>query len=235
MLEARRTPEGRDFYAIAHRAGNNFHALEQALLTTADAIECDFWHAGGRLALRHERRLGPIPLLVDKWFIRFQVGELSLRTMLDQIAGRTDLFIDIKSKTPRAADALLALHRDHADLLPPVRICSPQWRVLDRIAEAHTDLPLYYSIGHEPRVEALLRRVGEGHPATGTSIRHTLLTRERADAFHAAGLEIFAWTVNNADRARELLDWGVEGIISDDFAMFDALGNLPPERTAAAP
>lgn len=228
-------PEGRDFYAIAHRAGNNVRALEQALLTTADAIECDFWHAGGRLALRHERRLGPIPLLVDKWFIRFQVGELSLRTMLDQIAGRTDLFIDIKSKTPRAADALLALYRDHAAELPPVRICSPQWRVLDRIAEARTDLRLYYSINREERVEALLSRVAAGHPApgqrpAGTSIRHALLTRERTAAFHDAGLDVFAWTVNNAQRARELLDWGVDGLISDDFEMFDALGNLPPRR-----
>lgn len=228
-------PNGRDFYAIAHRAGNNFRALEQALLTTADAIECDFWHAGGRLALRHERRLGPIPLLVDKWFIRFQIGELSLRTMLDQVDGRTDLFIDIKSKTPRAADALLALYRDHADALPPVLICSTQWRVLDRIAEARTGLRLYYSISREDRIDPLLRRAGEGHAATGhrpagTSIRHALLTRERIDAFHAAGLEVFTWTVNNADRARELLDWGVDGLISDDFAMFDALGNLPQPR-----
>lgn len=223
-------PQGRDFYAIAHRAGNNLRALEQALLTSADAIECDFWHAGGRLALRHERRLGPVPLLVDKWFIRFQWGELSLRTLLKQIAGRTDLFIDIKSNNLRAADALLALRRDHESMLPPSRVSSPLWRVLDRIGEADSDLRLYYSIKREDRIEALLRRVSEGHPAAGTSIRHPLLTPRRIQQFHAAGLEVLAWTVNNPARARELLDWGVDGLISDDFAMFDALGNLPPAR-----
>jgi hypothetical protein len=45
----------RGFYSIAHRAGNNLHHLEQALEHGAVAIECDFWHARGRLALRHER------------------------------------------------------------------------------------------------------------------------------------------------------------------------------------
>ena len=34
---------------------------------------------------------------------------------------------------------------------------------------------------------------------------------------------MYAWTVNNDDRARELLLWGVDGIISDDNEIFEAL------------
>jgi glycerophosphoryl diester phosphodiesterase len=34
-------------HTVAHRAGNNLHALELALAAGADAIECDFWHDGG--------------------------------------------------------------------------------------------------------------------------------------------------------------------------------------------
>ncbi len=218
---------GRHFYAIAHRAGNNLHQLEQALLTGADAIECDFWHAGGRLALRHERRFLRIPLLLDKWYIRFAWGELSLRTLLREINFRTDIYIDIKSKSPRAADALLELFRDHESMMPPARVSSPHWKLLDRLRAADPALQLFYSIGVESRVDALIRRMGDGRPATGTSIRHTLLTRERVDALHAAGLLVYAWTVNDEDRARELLRWGVDGIISDEFAMFDALGHPP--------
>ena len=50
-----------------------------ALAAGFDAIECDFWHARGRLALRHERKLPGLPLIFDTWYFRFAWGELSLR------------------------------------------------------------------------------------------------------------------------------------------------------------
>jgi glycerophosphoryl diester phosphodiesterase len=34
---------------------------------------------------------------------------------------------------------------------------------------------------------------------------------------------VYAWTVNKDDRARELLGWGVDGIISDDVSLFESL------------
>jgi glycerophosphoryl diester phosphodiesterase len=33
-----------------------------------------------------------------------------------------------------------------------------------------------------------------------------------------AGLRVWVWTVNNADRARELVGWGAVGICTDDPA-----------------
>ncbi|MGH8801374.1 MAG: glycerophosphodiester phosphodiesterase [Casimicrobiaceae bacterium] len=44
---------------------------------------------------------------------------------------------------------------------------------------------------------------------------HRLLTRARVDAFHAAGLRIAAWTVNDPARAEKLLGWGVDTVITD--------------------
>jgi glycerophosphoryl diester phosphodiesterase len=44
---------------------------------------------------------------------------------------------------------------------------------------------------------------------------HTLLTRERVAEFHAAGLRVAAWTVNDAARAAELIAWGVDTVITD--------------------
>jgi len=43
-------------------------------------------------------------------------------------------------------------------------------------------------------------------------------TRELIDAVHAAGYRIAAWTVNDPDRARLLLDWGIDGIFTDELA-----------------
>jgi len=214
----------RGFYAIAHRAGNNLHSLEEAIEAGVDAIECDFWHSRGRLVLRHERKLPLLPVLFDRWHLRFALGELSLRDLLREINFRTELFLDIKSATPRAADAVVGLCRDLDAMMPRTQVSSPRWKLLDRIAAAGAGMRLFYSIGDPRAVEPLLRRAaaGDRRPA-GTSIRHTLLRPRLVERFHAAGLEVYAWTVNDAARARELLSWRVDGIISDDMAMFDGV------------
>ena len=51
---------------------------------------------------------------------------------------------------------------------------------------------------------------------------HKLLTRERVGGFHAAGLRVATWTVNEPARAVELLDWGVDTVITD------AIDVIPP-------
>lgn len=210
----------RGYYAIGHRAGNNLHALEAAIEAGVDAIECDFWHSRGRLALRHERKLPALPVLFDKWHLRFAFGQLSLPALLREINHRTDLFLDIKSATPRAADAVLGLYHDLSAMMPRTQVSSQQWKLLDRIAAAGTDMRLFYSIGDAGGIDSLLRREKIEARARGTSIRHTLLRPDVVSRLHDAGLEVYAWTVNDARRARELVSWGVDGIISDDMAVF---------------
>jgi glycerophosphoryl diester phosphodiesterase len=46
-------------------------------------------------------------------------------------------------------------------------------------------------------------------------VEHTLLTRERVDEFHAAGLRIATWTANDPARVADLLAWGVDTVITD--------------------
>ena len=201
---------------IAHRAGNNLHALESALAAGADAIECDFWHARGRLELRHERKIPALPIVFDKWYVRWQWGELSLRRLLREINFRAELFLDIKSGSPRAADAVLELYHDFEAMMPRTRVSSPQWRLLDRLADAGTKMEMYYSIGHAGAIPRLIARAGTSPRPAGTSIRHSLLSPEVIARLHGAGLRVFAWTVNHAERAEQLIDWGVDGIISDE-------------------
>jgi glycerophosphoryl diester phosphodiesterase len=221
----------RPYVAIAHRAGNNLHQLDLALDAHVDAIECDFWHARGRLVLRHERKLPGIPVLFDKWFVRWAWGVISLRRLLREINFRAELFLDIKSASPRAADAVLELYRDHDAMMPHTDVSSNQWKLLDRLGAAGTDMRMFYSVGNEEAVDALFRRTARDHPPAGTSIRHTLLTAALVDRLHASGLKVYAWTVNNDGRARELLSWGVDGIISDDTGIF---AELDQDATTAA-
>ena len=51
--------------------------------------------------------------------------------------------------------------------------------------------------------------------AVALDVKHTLLTHERCVAFHAVGLRIAAWTVNDPARVDELLRWGVDTVITD--------------------
>lgn len=44
---------------------------------------------------------------------------------------------------------------------------------------------------------------------------HGNLTKEKLDLAHSKGLKVIPWTVNEKDRMKELIDWGVDGIISD--------------------
>ena len=46
-------------------------------------------------------------------------------------------------------------------------------------------------------------------------VHYAALTKERVDAFHAAGIKINCWTVDNAADGERLADWGVDYITSN--------------------
>lgn len=173
--------------------------------------------------LRHERKLPALPVFYDKWYIRFAMGELKLPTLLREINHRADLFLDIKSATPRAADAVLALYHDNESMMPRTLVSSREWKLLDRLAVAGTEMRMFYSVGRRSRLEALLRRARVEPRPAGVSIRHTLLSAEVVKRLHDAGLLVYAWTVNNHHRAAELVSWGTDGLIFDDVELPGAL------------
>lgn len=49
----------------------------------------------------------------------------------------------------------------------------------------------------------------------GVDIWHGALTRERIEVFHRAGVTVNCWTVDDPDRAQELISWGVDQITTD--------------------
>ena len=46
-------------------------------------------------------------------------------------------------------------------------------------------------------------------------VKHTLLSRERVDEFHAGGIRVAAWTANEPARVSDLLAWGADTVITD--------------------
>ena len=50
---------------------------------------------------------------------------------------------------------------------------------------------------------------------------HQIITPRLVEAAHKVDVELIAWTVDDADRMRELLDMGVSGICSNDPRLFE--------------
>ena len=62
-----------------------------------------------------------------------------------------------------------------------------------------------------------MKLAGADHALDCVSIHlnHKLLDKARVALLKQAGLRILVYTVNNPDRARELLQWGVDAICTD--------------------
>lgn len=53
--------------------------------------------------------------------------------------------------------------------------------------------------------------------AASLHLEHDLITPELVRSLHAGGRRLVAWTVNEAERVRTLVDWGVDGIVTDNL------------------
>ena len=78
--------------------------------------------------------------------------------------------------------------------------------------EAVPDLPRAYLFQRLPP-DWVERCVALG--CVAVDVKHTLLKRAVIDKAHDAGLAVLAWTVNDPRRARELVEWGVDTVITD--------------------
>ena len=67
------------------------------------------------------------------------------------------------------------------------------------------------------KFEPGLMRELERLECVSVHLLHKELTRERVAAFRDAGYRVAAWTVNDAARAVELLDWGIDTVITDEI------------------
>ena len=84
------------------------------------------------------------------------------------------------------------------------------------------------SVSADLRLGLLLDRWADDAEAAANALEcvvlvanHTEWTAERVAQCHARGLRAMAYTVNDADTAQRLMDWGLDGVITDRV---DALG-----------
>jgi glycerophosphoryl diester phosphodiesterase len=119
-------------------------------------------------------------------------------------------FLDIELKTVGLEEAAIELlARFPAKRGAVVSSFLPE--VLRRLAGLDTKLPLGLIFADR---EAM--RQWELLPVSHLMPRHDLVDRRLVNEFHAAGKQVFAWTVNLERQMHSLAEMGVDGLISDD-------------------
>jgi glycerophosphoryl diester phosphodiesterase len=58
-------------------------------------------------------------------------------------------------------------------------------------------------------------------------VYHPVITPKAVDVAHDLGLEIYAWTVDQAETMRDLIEMGVDGIVSNDPRLFEVAERMP--------
>lgn len=204
---------------IAHRAGNQLQRLEEAIAAAVDYVEADLWLYRGRLEVRHEKTAGPLPILWDRWSLKpGWTPRLGLEELLAAAGEGGRLLLDLKGEDGELAEAV-AKTLERAGAVDSVAFTSPTWEYLDRLSELLPGVSRFYTIGSLPRLAALRPRLERGEIAK-VSIDSRILTAEIVAELGRTGVEtIITWAVETAERARDVLAWGVSGITSDSLPL----------------
>jgi glycerophosphoryl diester phosphodiesterase len=209
--------------AIAHRAGNHLALLQTAERSGADLVEADLWLHRGRVEVRHLRTFGelPVPVLWDRWQLARGWGErLTLPELLAAASPGTRFLLDLKGIDVRLASQV---RRTMAALAPdrPYAVCSQSWELLEAFRGNELAL-IVHSVGDERMLRDIQERL-TWHEHQAVGVDHRLLTAPRVTALRDLVPAVFAWTVNSESRMHELVDWGVNGIISDRLEVLESL------------
>ena len=230
---------------IAHAFGNRRDRIEAAIAADVDFIEADLWYRAGDIWVRHERRLGFLPLLYDRkprgmnsfgpcsltvfpnHYVRLDFRPLRLAELLEATRGKRRLLLDLKDdhspERARAYAGALARVLREARCAESSIVCG-QTDVLDSVREVAPELDVRHSIERQQQWDAFLRRLDADPALRGVCLHHEFLTDPIARLLEERGLEVFCWTVDEREEARRLVALGADGIISNNLTLLAEMG-----------
>jgi glycerophosphoryl diester phosphodiesterase len=225
---------------LAHR-GFALEAPENTLLAFAHALALGVTHletdvhasADGVAVIAHDPILdrvagqqGRVEALTVRELAKLNLGDDQyMPTLAEALEAFPEARFNIDLKVSEAVEPTVTAIRD----------AGAQGRVLltsfseSRRRRAMRLLPGVATSASGPRfAAALVASVLRGGPAVRLALRGlhavqipvrtlglTTVTPARIGAFHAAGVEVHVWTINDATQMRELLAFGVDGLVTD--------------------
>ena len=230
---------GRRPALVAHRGASTvapehtLAAYEAAIAAGADALELDVHlSADGQLVVIHDARLerttdgrGAVRehtvqelkrLDAGRWFGRRFRGQRiqTLAEVFERFRDRTAFGVELKAgsdQDPGIEERLLDLLRIY-DVLDRTLVTSFDHHALRRCRELDADVRTGGLV-----VARLLAPAALAPPGVlqALCLRADFLGAAEVAAARAAGLDCYAWVVNDAATARRLQAWGVAGIVTD--------------------
>jgi glycerophosphoryl diester phosphodiesterase len=202
---------------LAHRgasraaAENTPEAFRLALALGADGVELDVRRAArGALVVHHDPVLNGSPVR--------QLARPPLPSLAVALNASAGGLVDVELKTdgdePEAAATALCSYLRRRNGRDRLLASSFDPAALRTVRTLRPDLPTALVVEDEGALDAALREASRaGHAALHPDwklVDHTLVKRARA-----LGLQLRAWTVNDADDVRRLARLGVDGLITD--------------------
>jgi glycerophosphoryl diester phosphodiesterase len=237
--------EARSYHRIGHKgadaiiAGNTADSFDVAVEHGVDMIELDILREQeGRLIVAHDfdDALTRRPMDVT------EALDLFLEAPLDQVE------IDCDLKLP-GREAELAGALAGRGLLDRAMVSTQEIDSLRKLRQLEPDLRLGWTYPKtkrdwtqygwaQPALKAglatlrrrypsILAKQGPGLEVDAVWVYHPIITPKAVDVAHEIGVELIAWTVDDAPRMRELLDLGVDGICSNDPRLFEVAEGKP--------
>lgn len=200
---------------VAHNSGDSVSATLAALYSGADAIEIDVVSLDGALYSSHA---SPLPWIGTGVFRGPRLEAVWTA------AAQTDLVkFDLKESSSQflhLVHEFLAIHRQQHQVV----VATDDPASLRFLDDRMPDLLLFYSIGDRRDFETLQDDENLAALIDGVTIQHEVVDAETARWLNEHELRILAWTVNDIERANELIRLGVNGITTDNLALLSLFG-----------
>ena len=226
-----------DTKIIAHRGAsgyvteNTLPAVKKALDLNADAVEVDIWRTtDDSLIAFHDRntaRLAEDSLVVPESTykelrkLRLNGGTYipTLRSVLKILPSDTEVFIEIKccweeGEAGQVFPMLGELLRETETMEQAILISFNMEKLID--AKKHVpDVPLYWLTGEQQAASEMVDKVVSAG-VDGLDVHHELISEELMNQARSKDMDVYVWTVNDAERAAKLAGkYGVDGITTD--------------------
>ena len=213
--------------------GNTAESFDAAVEEGVDMIELDVLRSKeGRLIVAHD----PHDALTRKPMELAEALDLFLEPPLDEVEFDCDL--KLAGREAELAGALAGgglLERAmvstmEVESLIKLRKLEPDLRLGWTYPKTRRDWTQYGWAGPALRagLSAMRRRfpgiLEKKGPSLGVNavwVFHPIITPRLVEAAHNVDIELIAWTVDDADRMRDLLAMGVDGICSNDPRLFE--------------
>jgi hypothetical protein len=199
---------------VAHNSGDSISSAREALAYGADVVEIDVVSVGSTLYAGHD---SPLPFVGKRLFRGPKLEEIWRE------ASRAEAVkLDLKESSGPYLDLLYEFlrprRRNH------VVIATGKVSTLESFRDQAPLATRLLSIGNNWGFEDLRDDEELQELVDGVSIRHDLLDPERMAWLEGQDLIVLAWTVNDSERLNELVEGGVDAVVTDNLAIMELLG-----------